>query len=58
MGVVIHEFEVSPTSQPAPAAAPAAPDGGAASPAPRPRPADAQQLTVERRERALRLFAH
>lgn len=58
MGVVIHEFEVSPTTQPAPAAAPAAPDGDVASRVPRPRPADAQRLTVERRERALRLFAH
>lgn len=57
MAVVIQEFEIMPAATPAPAGAPTAD----ANPAPAqntPRPAEAQRATIERRERALRLFAH
>lgn len=58
MGVVIQEFEVSPAATPAPAAAAPTPDSSPSDTPAGPRPADAQRLTVERRERALRVFAH
>ncbi|WP_332879733.1 hypothetical protein [Massilia sp. S19_KUP03_FR1] len=55
MPVHIGEFDVSSP----PAAPPAAPVQGAAEPADvMPAPAQAQRLEQQRRERALRLFAH
>jgi hypothetical protein len=55
VAVVIQEFEVTPAANPAPAATAPAPIAAAPQP---PSPAEAQRAAVERRERALRLFAH
>ena len=58
MGVVIQEFEISPAANPASVPAAAAPEANPAGAPGQPRAADAQRLVIERRERALRLFAH
>jgi hypothetical protein len=57
VAVVIQEFEVTPAANPAPAATAPAPEAVAGAQHP-PSPAEAQRAAVERRERALRLFAH
>jgi len=58
MPVVISEFEVS-TPAPAPTTPATNVQGGSANPSPvLTPPAQAQRTEIERRERALRVFAH
>lgn len=57
MGVVIQEFEVLPAASPAAAPTPAAAAETTGNPPPA-RPSEVQRLEFERRQRALRLFAH
>lgn len=57
MGVVIQEFEVLPAASPAAAPAPAAAAETTGNPPPA-RPSEVQRREFERRQRALRLFAH
>jgi hypothetical protein len=57
MGVVIQEFEILPAASPAAAPAPAAAAEATVSPPPA-RPSEVQRIEIERRQRAVRLFAH